>query len=87
MMRRALRSLGAIVVALGLLAPAGAAFADGSIEVNSSGDTVADDGVCTLREAIIAANTDTASGASVGWPTRAARMARVSSSTPTFLSR
>ena len=41
MMRRALRSLGAIVVALGLLAPAGAAFADGSIEVNSSGDTVA----------------------------------------------
>ena len=37
-----------------------------SIVVNSSADTVADDGFCTLREAITAANTDTASGAMLG---------------------
>ncbi len=37
-----------------------------TILVNSAEDTVADDGQCTLREAIIAANTDTASGASAG---------------------
>ncbi|MEZ4519227.1 MAG: CSLREA domain-containing protein [Chloroflexota bacterium] len=36
------------------------------IVVNSDADTVADDGVCTLREAITAANTDTASGAMTG---------------------
>jgi LPXTG-site transpeptidase (sortase) family protein len=36
------------------------------IVVNNNGDTVADDGVCTLREAITAANTDTSSGAIVG---------------------
>ena len=34
-----------------------------TITVNSLDDTVANDGQCTLREAIIAANTDTASGA------------------------
>ena len=34
--------------------------------VNSTGDVIADDGVCTLREAITAANTDTASGAMGG---------------------
>ncbi len=37
-----------------------------TITVNSTADTVSDDGVCTLREAIIASNTDTASGVSVG---------------------
>ncbi len=37
-----------------------------TITVNSTADTVADDGFCTLREAIVAANTDTASGASSG---------------------
>jgi CSLREA domain-containing protein len=47
-----------------LLAPAPAFAA--SIVVNSAADTVADDGVCTLREAITAANTDTASGATAG---------------------
>ncbi|MDX6534840.1 MAG: hypothetical protein QOF68_2584, partial [Gaiellales bacterium] len=36
------------------------------INVTSSADTTADDGVCTLREAITAANTDTASGALTG---------------------
>ena len=34
--------------------------------VNSTADTVANDGACTLREAITAANTDTASGAALG---------------------
>jgi|GEM_PF-1703164 len=33
-----------------------------SIVVNSSADTIADDGLCTLREAITAANTNTATG-------------------------
>jgi LPXTG-site transpeptidase (sortase) family protein len=37
-----------------------------SIVVNTNADTIADDGFCTLREAIIAANTDTASGATAG---------------------
>ncbi len=42
------------------------AQAAGTIVVNSTADDQANDGECTLREAIIAANTDTASGASVG---------------------
>jgi CSLREA domain-containing protein len=37
-----------------------------TITVNNNGDTAADDGVCTLREAIVSANTDTASGAMAG---------------------
>ncbi len=37
-----------------------------TIVVNDTGDTAADDGVCTLREAIIAANANTASGAMGG---------------------
>ncbi len=36
------------------------------LTVNSTADLIADDGQCTLREAITAANTDTASGAMVG---------------------
>jgi CSLREA domain-containing protein len=36
------------------------------ITVNSAADTTANDGVCTLREAIIAANTNTASGGMAG---------------------
>jgi CSLREA domain-containing protein len=42
------------------------AHAAGIIVVNSDADTVADDGFCTLREAITAANSDTASGATAG---------------------
>ena len=42
------------------------ARAAATITVNSTADDQANDGVCTLREAIIAANTDTASGAAVG---------------------
>jgi CSLREA domain-containing protein len=37
-----------------------------TITVNSTADTAANDGHCTLREAIVAANTDTASGVAVG---------------------
>jgi len=37
-----------------------------TITVNSSADTVADDGVCTLREAITAANTNLSSGVMAG---------------------
>ena len=37
-----------------------------TITVNSTADTAADDGVCTLREAIAAANTNAASGAMTG---------------------
>jgi len=44
----------------------GASALAATITVNSNADTVANDGVCTLREAIIAANTDTASGGAAG---------------------
>lgn len=47
---------------LGLLILIGSPALALKITVNSADDIVADDGVCTLREAIIAANTDTASG-------------------------
>jgi len=55
-------SLTVFLISLLIVGPARAA----SIFVNSAADTVADDGACTLREAITAANTDTASGATVG---------------------
>ncbi len=42
------------------------AQADGLITVNSTSDVVSDDGSCTLREAINAANSDTASGLNAG---------------------
>ncbi len=56
----------------GLLALAALVLAQGqqayaaTINVNSTADVIADDGACTLREAITAANTDTASGATPG---------------------
>jgi len=37
-----------------------------TITVNDTGDTAANDGTCNLREAIVAANSDTASGAASG---------------------
>ena len=46
------------LLALAALVPASARGA--TILVNSADDTVADDGQCTLREAITAANTDAA---------------------------
>lgn len=60
---RLLRSVGAIAAAL-ILAGRGAGAA--TITVNGTADTVADDGVCTLREAIVAANTNAASGVTTG---------------------
>src|SRR5689334_12394882 len=56
-------SIAAAVAAL-LLAGRGASAA--TITVNSVADTVADDGVCTLREAIVAANTNMPSGLTTG---------------------
>src|SRR5258706_11340658 len=53
-----------LALAAGLLFARAAAA--GTITVTSAADTTADDGVCTLREAIIAANTNTASGAMPG---------------------
>jgi CSLREA domain-containing protein len=57
--KRAPRTLGFFLIAAGLACAATAA----TITVNGTGDTSANDGKCTLREAIVAANTDTASGA------------------------
>jgi len=48
-------------ISLALTVLAGPAFAT-TILVNSNGDAVANDGACTLREAIIAANSNVASG-------------------------
>lgn len=49
-----------------LAAAAGPSAHAASIVVNSAADRAADDGECTLREALTAANTDTASGAAAG---------------------
>jgi CSLREA domain-containing protein len=54
-----------LLTLLGTLAGVRPAYA-ASIVVNSNADTAANDGVCTLREAIAAANTNTASGAATG---------------------
>lgn len=53
------------ILALVVLLAAGAAQA-ATITVNSAADSVANDGVCTLREAIIASNGNQASGAAAG---------------------
>ncbi|MGH2541541.1 MAG: CSLREA domain-containing protein, partial [Ardenticatenaceae bacterium] len=52
------------VLAFGI--PAVGAAPTTTIVVNSTADVLADDGQCTLREAITAANTDTASGSMGG---------------------
>ncbi|MGK7296039.1 MAG: InlB B-repeat-containing protein [Candidatus Wenzhouxiangella sp. M2_3B_020] len=54
-----------ITTMFALAALASAAHA-ATIPVNTTADAVADDGFCTLREAIVAANTNVASGASAG---------------------
>src|SRR6266540_2467096 len=59
------RLLFGTVVALALLLRPVEASAS-TITVNSTAETTANDGACTLREAIIAANTNTASGAAAG---------------------
>src|SRR5262249_37287999 len=52
-------------MAMALASVLGVAHA-ATITVNSAADMTADDGQCTLREAIVAANTNTASGAAAG---------------------
>ncbi|MBI5566434.1 MAG: DUF11 domain-containing protein [Chloroflexi bacterium] len=64
-MRRDIGLAGALTLAaiLGtLLWLAAPARATSTLIVTTTGDTIADDGVCSLREAIIAANTDSATG-------------------------
>jgi CSLREA domain-containing protein len=56
------RTLLASVIAGMFAVPAGAA----TISVNTTNDTIADDGFCSLREAVIAANTNTTSGVTAG---------------------
>lgn len=53
-------------LAASLLAGAASTALCATITVSSTLDTTADDGVCTFREAVIAANTNTASGATAG---------------------
>ena len=54
------------VALLALIVRSGPTVRATSITVNSTADVASDDGQCTLREAIAAANTDTASGGTVG---------------------
>lgn len=59
------------ILGIGLLLVVGIGFFNqtvyaATLTVNSTADTVADDGECTLREAITAANSDTASGVTAG---------------------
>ena len=63
--RPSARRLVGASLAIALLVAAPGALAS-TITVNSTADTVADDGACTLREAIVAANTNAASGVTVG---------------------
>lgn len=56
---------GTYTLAMAVGGPGGSVQA-ATIVVNSTADVIADDGQCTLREAIIAVNNDTASGASGG---------------------
>ena len=61
---RTARAAGIVALSIVLLAAAPASGAD--IDVDSTADVVADDGTCSLREAISAANEDTASGGQPG---------------------
>lgn len=67
-MRPAIRRLAVPVLAFGLQGTLAVppTLAASVITVNSLADVAANDGACTLREAITAANTDTASGAAAG---------------------
>ena len=65
-MKRLALTTGVGLAALMALAPGAWAT---TITVNSNADTALDTGTCTLREAIIAANTNTASGTQPGGPT------------------
>jgi CSLREA domain-containing protein len=54
------------LLSLAVLASLPASASAATITVNSTGDTSANDGSCVLREAIVAANTNAASGAMAG---------------------
>lgn len=58
--------VGIALLVLGLYLFASPARAAAIIVVNSSAGSMADDGQCTFREAILASNSNTASGASLG---------------------
>lgn len=58
----AMRAILALSLCLGLLLPGAAPASAAAIVVNSLSDVIADDGHCTLREAIRAANLDQAVG-------------------------
>lgn len=55
-----------LLITVVIAIPVSRVSASATITVNSTADNQANDGACTLREAIIASNTDTASGAAVG---------------------
>ena len=61
-MARSSRNLIALLAALGAFALVPASASAATITVNSTADTQAEDGACTLREAIIAANGNNESG-------------------------
>ena len=63
---RRLAALIAATVLLPVIAVSPVAAAGTSIVVTTTSDSTANDGTCSLREAITAANTDTASGAAAG---------------------
>ena len=65
-MKSGINSLLRAVFVLLLIGLSGTVASAAIINVNNVSDVLADDGACTLREAIIAANTNTASGAAVG---------------------
>ena len=58
--------IGALAAAVTGFVMALPGVAAAAITVNGTGDSAANDGSCTLREAIVSANTDTASGAMAG---------------------
>ena len=57
-----------LILVVGLIAPLQLAWVPdrAPIEVSDTADVVADDGLCTLREAIVAANTNMPSGGMKG---------------------
>jgi CSLREA domain-containing protein len=63
-----IRILKAGLLAVGLLLVCAASASAATITVTSTGDATADDGQCTLREAITAANMNTASTDTTGTP-------------------
>jgi CSLREA domain-containing protein len=56
----------ALALMIGLFVILTSVLAASTITVTTTSDLVADDGLCSLREAVIAANTDTASGSEPG---------------------